>query len=67
MTHHNQDRREVRARLRAILKALSQVKDPNEEERLLNEQLYLRGVLAGLTADEARTHETQSMKTRRTR
>lgn len=48
MIRHDRDQERVSARLREVLKALSRVEDPDEEERLLNEHLYLRGLLAGL-------------------
>lgn len=67
MSYDDLDQAKITTRLRAILKALSQVEDAREEERLLNEQLFLRGVLAGLEGSRLRKGNDRSMKARRVR
>lgn len=43
-------RQKLQARFREITHQLDQVSDADEETRLLNEQLYLSGILAALDA-----------------
>lgn len=48
------DRRRLQTRMRKVTQRLGQVKNADEEERLLNEQLYLSGALAALDAADGK-------------
>lgn len=51
---NNEVRGQLENRLREISARLAQTQNPDEEERLLNELLYLRGAVAGLDISDGR-------------
>ena len=48
-------RRQLESRIKKINARLARTQDPDEEERLLNELLYLQGAIAGLDAKSGRS------------
>ncbi|MFQ5857722.1 MAG: hypothetical protein ACE5LU_19115 [Anaerolineae bacterium] len=54
MMSNNEVRGQLENRLREISARLAQTQNPDEEERLLNELLYLRGAVAGLDISDGR-------------
>lgn len=54
MMSKDEVRAQIEKRLKEISARLAQTQNPDEEERLLNELLYLRGAVAGLDICDGR-------------